>query len=394
MSQADSFRLRADAQGQVVLEFGHLAQPTVPGVPIDPATAFVASDRIVMAPDVARRLVDGLGLALGRPVPPAEEKLPAPAAAAPPPAPLRQPPRAALRPGARVLSLDSGADPSLRQRASTPLNASPDPAGETAAWLMNAVTEMAPGHYQERSFRIAPQSLQAHRFLLSISARQMPADAFERSWAICRHLGLPASLRTEIEAGFLRADHVHFGFEGEPGKVMCKLYLERTVSGLEAAQSRQTGEPALQYVAYKWRPDGLQHVVSHYRWFAGLSPAGIEERLTRLCGAQSPALFELARSVLDTAAQRLPPDRLLYLEVSEQGQPRQSFDLNLYDARLLVRDLQPVLFAMRDHFELPPGQFQALYDQIKSRPMGHLAGGIHRDGQAFFNVYFGGTRPG
>ncbi len=399
MSQhrADSFRLRADGQGQIVLEFGHMAEP---GAPLDPATAFKASDRIVMAPDVARRLVDGLGLSLGRPAPPASA--PAPAAPAPAPAPvsapasLRQqsPLRTALRPGARVPLIDPSADPLLRQRTSTPLNAPPDPAGETAAWLMNAVAEMASGHYQERSFRIAPQSLQAHRFLLSISARQLPADAFERSWAICRHLGMPAALRSEIEAGFLRADHVHFGFEGGPGKLVCKLYLERTVSGLEAAQSRQTGEPALQYVAYKWQPDGQQHVVSHYRWFAGLSPAGIEERLARLCSAQSPALFEMARAVLDTAAQRLPPDRLLYLEVSEQGQPRQSFDLNLYDARLMVRDMQSVLFDMRDHFEVPPGQFQALYDQIKSRPLGHLAGGIHRDGQAFFNVYFDGTRHG
>ena len=95
---------------------------------------------------------------------------------------------------------------------------------------------------------------------------------------------------------------------------------------------------------------------------------------------------------MDAAASRLPPERLLYLEVVEPGQPRRSFDLNLYDAELTVRDLQAVLFAMRDHFAVRPGQFQALYDQIKTRRMGHVAGGIHRNGQPFFNVYFGGTR--
>lgn len=101
----------------------------------------------------------------------------------------------------------------------------------------------------------------------------------------------------------------------------------------------------------------------------------------------------MERTVRGLDAARLPPQRLLYLEVTEAGQPRRSFDLNLYDARLLVRDQQAVLFAMRDHFGVRPGQFQALYDQIKARPLGHLAGGVHRNGQAFFTVYFGGTRP-
>ena len=39
--------------------------------------------------------------------------------------------------------------------------------------------------------------------------------------------------------------------------------------------------------------------------------------------------------------------------------------------------------------ELRPGQFQALYDQINALPLGHLAGGIHRDNLDFFNVYYG-----
>lgn len=375
--QADAFRMRLDERGQVILELGQSAARPVSGEPVDPVATFVASDRIVMEPDTARRLVDGLARALGRAS--ARPALPPPRAMAPDPA---------VQPS----SLGTTANEVLRQRGTTPLNAPPDPAGEKAAWLMNAVREMAPASYLERSFRIAPQSLQANRFLLSIGARQLPPDAMARSWAICQHLGIPAALRTQVETEFARADHVHFGFEGEPGKVIFKLYLERTVTGLEAARSRETGEPALQYVAFKWNSDRDEHVVSYYHWHAGLSPSGIEHRLAQLCASASPALLEMARSVVNATAARLPPERLLYLEVTEDGELRKSFDLNLYDAQLLVRDLQSVLFAMRDHFGVRPGQFQALYDQIKSSRMGHLAGGVHRNGLEFFNVYFGGTR--
>ena len=119
---------------------------------------------------------------------------------------------------------------------------------------------------------------------------------------------------------------------------------------------------------------------------------GIAKRMADICADAAAPVGEMALGVLDLAASRLPPERLLYLEVSEPDQPRRSFDLNLYDSQLLVRDFQPLLFAMRDHFEIRPGQFQALYDQVKGKRMGHLAGGIHRNGQAFFNVYFGGVR--
>lgn len=366
----DAFRMRPDDRGHIVLEFGHRAGGNAPAVPVDPAAAFVVRDRVVMRRDAAQRMVDGLARSLGWPL-----------------APLASSSLTAVP----VTTKAAAVDPQMR---STSLKAPPDPAGETAAFLMNAVKELAPGHYQERSFRIAPQSLQANRFLLSINSRQLPPDALERSWKICRQIGLPATLRQQVEAAFAWGDHVHFGFEGEHGKVMCKLYLERTVTGLEAARAADSGEPALQYMAFKWNVASGEHVVSRYHWHVGLSAKGIERRIAQMCGGQPGAMLDMARSVLNDAAARLPPQRLLYIEVTEEGQPRSSFDLNLYDARMLVRDQQSVLFAMRDYFGVRPGQFQALYDQIKSRPFGHLAGGVHRNGQEFFNVYFGGTRPG
>ena len=68
---------------------------------------------------------------------------------------------------------------------------------------------------------------------------------------------------------------------------------------------------------------------------------------------------------------------------------RRSFDLNLYNAKLQVKDMQPLLHRMREHFGVRPGQMQALYDQIKTKALGHLAGGVHRNGEDFFNVYYG-----
>ena len=86
---------------------------------------------------------------------------------------------------------------------------------------------------------------------------------------------------------------------------------------------------------------------------------------------------------------RTEAERLQYLEVEELENGRRSFDLNVYNAGLTVKDAQPLLQRMRAHFNLRPGQFQALYDQIRGLSLGHLAGGVHRDGRDFFNVYYG-----
>ena len=49
---------------------------------------------------------------------------------------------------------------------------------------------------------------------------------------------------------------------------------------------------------------------------------------------------------------------------------------------------------LREHFGLRPGQFQALYDQVRALPLGHLAGGVHRDGTPFATVYYGVEQRG
>ena len=52
--------------------------------------------------------------------------------------------------------------------------------------------------------------------------------------------------------------------------------------------------------------------------------------------------------------------------------------------------LEAAPIAMSVHsFLLPYLEQQALYDQIRTRALGHIAGGVHRNGRDFFNIYYG-----
>lgn len=270
----------------------------------------------------------------------------------------------------------------------TLLNAEPDSGAERAAALVRLVDALGVPYHHERSFRMAPGRLQANRMLLSVDRRRF-GEAAARVGALCTQLGLPEALAAGVPEKIRSARCVHFGFEGEEGRALYKVYFENARADEEAG----AGDRVLLHLAHKWDPARPEHcVTTRYEWLPRISAEEMRSRMTRICGRG--ATLDAALALLDLAAARQDPARLQFLEVREDGSPRLSFDLNVYDARMLVRDAQTALARLREHFELRPGQFQALYDQVKGKPLGHLACGVHRDGAPFATVYYGVERRG
>lgn len=344
---ADAFRGLVDREN-IVVEFGNSRGSVASGAP----GAIALSEQVVMPVDTAKRLVLALGDALRKYAP---ESLSAEAA----------------------------------QRAITPVNAPPDAAGEKATLLLKLVADLGVPFQHERSFRISPGALHANRFLLSLDAADIVGNPMQRVLDICTRLGIPDASRKAAEDSFSTAACVHFGFEETAGNLLCKLYLERQVPAGEATDAAARRAPVLLHLAFKWDPATRAEVVTRYHWYPRLPMSELETRLASVYrGRASAASIDLARAILRLAAERTPAEQLQYLEVEEQN-GRRSFDLNVYDAALQLKDAQAALFAMRERFEVRPGQFQALYDQVKTRALGHLAGGVHRNGEEFFNVYYG-----
>jgi hypothetical protein len=344
---ADSFKLSLE-NGEVVVEFGRSSERDASG-----AGSVALSDRVNMPLQTAKRLVYSLNDCLAR----------------------------------HARQLGSAGD---ALRGETPVNAPPEPAGEKAALLLRLVSALGAPYQHERSFRLAPGALLANRFLVTLNAADIQGDARGRALEICDRLAMPPGLRQAAAERFAMASCVHFGFEGGADSMLCKLYLERAVPADEARRARQRSEPVLLHLAFKWDLVSAAEVVTEYRWYPGLQVAGIEHRLAEVYrGGEPQASFAIAKAVLQLAAARTAAENLQYLEVQEPDNGRRSFDLNVYDAKLQVKDLQALLHRMRDHYGVRAGELQALYDQIKARPFGHLAGGVHRNGRDFFNVYYG-----
>ncbi|HEX7811341.1 MAG TPA: hypothetical protein VF460_05490 [Burkholderiales bacterium] len=277
-------------------------------------------------------------------------------------------------------------------RAPTRSHAEPDEAGTRAGLLFGLLDELGCPYYHERSFRIAERSLAANRFLLTVNMKSVAGDAAAAVLRICRRLSMPEDLRRGAEEALPQAKAIHFGFEGDE-RILYKVYLERRDAHEESLQV-SPGTPVLLHIAFKWDSNAPeQRAISRYRWFPQLSAAQIAERIAAIYrGNRASPSFQISDEVLRIAAHGMDEKSLQYLEVQEDGNERLSFDLNVYDAGLQLKDVQAQLAKMREQFGIRPGQFQALYDQVKTRVLGHLAGGIHRNGREFFNVYYGVQR--
>lgn len=239
----------------------------------------------------------------------------------------------------------------------------------------------------ERSFRVCAGAVLRRRFLVSLSKVSLGPDAHARVLALCRRLDMPEQLQDAAAADLAAARFVHFGYEEDRSSRLCKVYLER---GL-APGSAVPAAPVLLHRAYKWDPAAPSRFArTEYHWHPGLTTAAMLDRMAAIYrGGHADPSFALARDVLRAGEARLTRGSIRYLEVSEAENPRRSFDVNLYDAGLLMRDLVPVLARMVPHFALPAGALEGLVAAHASKVVGHWAGGAHRGGEDFFNVYFG-----
>ena len=78
----------------------------------------------------------------------------------------------------------------------------------------------------------------------------------------------------------------------------------------------------------------------------------------------------------------------IYLEAAEENNPRISFDVNLYKAALRLSQLRPMLSRLHSHFSFSSEEFGRLYNLVHNKLLGHVSGGLDRNGDDFLTVYY------
>jgi hypothetical protein len=244
----------------------------------------------------------------------------------------------------------------------------------------------------EQSFKMLDKTILANRFLLGFSKREIAIKANDRLAAICEQMNMPPSLMEIFRQCLFDVQYVHFGFEEDRDTCLFKVYVEFWDSiSEELKRTNHFTKPYILHLGFKWDPfNNERKALTRYTWYPRLTG---DEIISRVAAIADPArhrhLFESARELIKVTLERMPYRDIIYLEATEQGNPRKSFDINVYRGGLQVGELYKLLVQLGQHYGIPPAEFHRLYDRLQTNSFGHLAGGTNRDGKDFCTVYHG-----
>lgn len=259
---------------------------------------------------------------------------------------------------------------------------------KTPAARLEAALAGVPRKGTEGSFKMGHGTLIDSRGLIGIEKRHLPPDTLLR---IADALGAPADYREKIAAEYERSNFFYFGYEDESGHGALKLYVEYPVdvSPLTPAEANgpEASRPSLAGLGYKWSPaDGAPVGITQYVFYVRLAPDRILERMGALLGGVGTPAFEVARDAVVATAHRVPIP--VYMEAVEPGNPRRSFDVNVYGARTTVASVVPRLTQLGAAYAVDRAALAALLDAVKDRKLGHFSGGMDRHRRDYLTTYY------
>jgi len=244
----------------------------------------------------------------------------------------------------------------------------------------------------ERSFKVKENTLLANRFLLGFEKDLAGPNPHEMILSICEQIGMPSDLLATFLKNLPDASIVGFGFGENETTCIVRAYLEFGIRYYRAMQNKpRQPDPYLSHLGCKWDiSDNTRCVVTEYTCYPAYTTEDMLERLAGSFyrpGARNP--YEIVEALLDLAASKAGNDKFLFLGVTEEGHPRNSFDINLYGAGLQLKEIQTLLVKMCRHYSIPEAKFRELYEPVSTHILGHIAGAVDRHGRDFLTVYYG-----
>jgi Protein of unknown function (DUF3467) len=266
------------------------------------------------------------------------------------------------------------------------------PFSEKAGLLFYLIKNLNIDYGFERSFKISEKALLGNRFLFTMSKHAIRQDPHGRILNICRRMDMPKKLLEVYDENLPSANYVHFGFEEDEKSYVYKAYLEFWTDWENEIKNKPNRfDPFLVHLGFKWDvSEPTRCVVTRYICHPSLSVDNILERISKVFDRdQYRTPCEIAKGIVRLASSRISHDKILYVEVEEENNPRRSFDMNMYKAKLRLEELHSLLLDMCRHYSIPSEEFHILYDQFRTKLFGHLSGGIDREGKDFLTIYYG-----
>ena len=240
----------------------------------------------------------------------------------------------------------------------------------------------------EKSFKLMDRQLLKNRYLLGINVDDLDQD----KWSfLCGQMDAPKPLIEEFTKALQDASLVLLGFEESDKDCIYKIYFEYWDKvKREMLISNSPCDLMTLFRGFKWSVfDNSKIAVTHYKYHPMLT---VEEVIKRVHGTYSLQVnktsFETAKEIISHLVPKKNSASLRYLEASEENNPRMSFDVNLYKTNVRLGKIYPYLKKLCCHYSIQVEEFDEFFSQVSGCVLGHLSGGIDREGRSFLTIYY------
>ncbi len=247
----------------------------------------------------------------------------------------------------------------------------------------------------EQSIKLSNGKILTDRWLFGIIPDKLTSNKLN---SIFDNINMPTEYQNDFFANISNANQILFGYEHDDTGIIIKAYLEfwdqvcQTVIANEPAykQSGTKPGPQLMHKGYKWLPDNPKKCnITSYYCLPLLTPREISRKIPAIYPDNNPTPSQTAAlGFLNLTASKSPHTPIIYLEAGEQGNPRKSFDLNLYKADLSVETFSKILDTLIANYNIPESQWLNSFAPIRHHTLGHISAGTNRNGNDFFTAYF------
>jgi len=241
----------------------------------------------------------------------------------------------------------------------------------------------------EKSFKLTKNALFEQRALVGVGQISRHRKKIFNN---CHILCMPEVQLQSFREHFPKANRIYFGYEQTPDHCTYKVYLE---FWNQYAQNRTVdptyNKPFMLYLGYKWDASAknTQNTLTRYILYPEISLQTILEKIESIYKNHSePLLLTLAQQIITSASKRKDSRLFKYLEVTEDNNPRKSFDINLYEAEIKIQNIYSELKMLQQHYNIDAQKFNIFYQSIKHQEFGHLSGGVNKSENDFMTFYY------
>ncbi|MGC9328226.1 MAG: hypothetical protein ACP5I1_11370 [Candidatus Hinthialibacter sp.] len=241
----------------------------------------------------------------------------------------------------------------------------------------------------EKSFKISQHRINGDRFVIGIEKKSV-TDAQISS--IVDRLNMPEQHRAHFFHHAPDCNVMLFGYEKNENAPIFKAYLEFWDRvKLHVRRSPNKKEPQLMHLGYKWNyENNSQAAITRYTCHPLITTSEILDKMKQsyFYGDNArplESIIEIVRFASTRIFSRYP---FVFLDVEEENNPRRSFDVNLYKAHLPLEAVSANLHKITQSYFISDSQFHQVYDPIRPHLLGHIAGGVDREGREYASFYY------